>query len=157
MDIANYCDGSFNVNDIALAHKQLLRLGADSFNNRFGEQFFLIQARDTLVQVDGSYSSTTSISLRAHGGGKVSPSGLPGRPGIFEAEKMSKVLRSQKFVQTIVFVRSCDQGAPRRCLLLARVWSGGELGGCVNMIGADDDYMGAGPKVDEAMVVAVAI
>lgn len=32
---------------------------------------------------------------------------------------------------------SCFQGAPRRFLLLARVWSGGELGGGVNMIGEE--------------------
>ena len=52
MDVADNRHGGLNVDDIALAHEQLLCLGAYRFNDRFGQELFLIQARDALVQID---------------------------------------------------------------------------------------------------------
>lgn len=59
MDIANDGDGGANVDDVALAHQQLFRFGANGLDDGFGEKFPLVQARDALVKVDGSCSSTT--------------------------------------------------------------------------------------------------
>lgn len=42
MDVPNYCDGGEDVHDIALLHQKFLRLGAYCFNDRVGEQFFLV-------------------------------------------------------------------------------------------------------------------
>lgn len=42
------------MHDIALLHKKLFRLGAYCFDDRLGEQFFLIEAADALVEVDRS-------------------------------------------------------------------------------------------------------
>lgn len=53
VDVADNCDGGADVDDIALAHEQFLGLGADGLDDRLGEEFLLVEARDALVQVDG--------------------------------------------------------------------------------------------------------
>lgn len=55
MDIADNSDWCLDVHYIALAHEKLLCLGTYCLYHGLGEQFFLIEARDALVQVDGGY------------------------------------------------------------------------------------------------------
>lgn len=52
MYVADDRDGGAHVDDIALAHEQLLRLGAYGLNDGLGEELLLVEARYTFVQVD---------------------------------------------------------------------------------------------------------
>lgn len=53
MDVSDNGYGGADMDDVALTHEQLLRLCAYCFDDRLGEKFFLVEARDTLVQIDG--------------------------------------------------------------------------------------------------------
>lgn len=45
-------DGGEHVDDIALAHEQFLGLGAYCLDHGLGEEFLLVQARYTLVEIN---------------------------------------------------------------------------------------------------------
>lgn len=52
VDVAHDGDGGCDVDYIALAHQQLLCLSAYRFDDGFGEEFFLVETCDALVEVD---------------------------------------------------------------------------------------------------------
>jgi hypothetical protein len=52
VDVAHDGDGRGDVDDVALAHQQLLSLGAYRLDDGFREEFFLVEACYALVQVD---------------------------------------------------------------------------------------------------------
>lgn len=56
MDIADHCDRRLYVHDIALFHKQFLRLRAHRFNNRVGKELLAIQPFDAFVQIYAGYA-----------------------------------------------------------------------------------------------------
>ena len=56
MDIANHCDRRLYVHDIALFHKQFLRLRAHRFNNRVGKELLAVQPFDAFVQIYAGYT-----------------------------------------------------------------------------------------------------
>lgn len=85
VDVADDGDGGLDVHDVALAHEQLLGFGADGFDDGLGEQFFLVEARDALVQVDGSWSSQISLASSRPVGAGFDVFCLPGSPGIVAA------------------------------------------------------------------------
>lgn len=58
MDITDHGDRSSDVDHIALLHQQFLGFEAYGFDYRFGEQFFPVQAGDTLVEIDTSCKPT---------------------------------------------------------------------------------------------------
>ena len=60
MDIANHRDWRLYVHDIALFHKQFLRLRAHRFNNRVGKELLAIEPLDAFVQV---YTGYTRLSV----------------------------------------------------------------------------------------------
>jgi hypothetical protein len=64
VDVADDCDGGADVDDVALAHEELLGLCADGLDDGLGEELLLVQARDALVQVDGRWKTKVSIILR---------------------------------------------------------------------------------------------
>lgn len=64
MDVADNGDWSLDVHHVALAHEQLLCLGTYCLDDGLGEQFFLIEARDALVQVDGGYEGRVMCQSR---------------------------------------------------------------------------------------------
>jgi hypothetical protein len=43
VDVADHGYGGLNVDNVTLAHQQFFRLGADSFDDGFGEEFSLVQ------------------------------------------------------------------------------------------------------------------
>lgn len=53
VDVADDGDGGAHVHHIALAHQQLLGLGAYCLDHRLGQEFLLVEARDALVEVHG--------------------------------------------------------------------------------------------------------
>ena len=55
VNVAHNRNGSGDVDDIALFHQKLFRLGADGLDDCVREQFFLIQSFDAFVQVDAGY------------------------------------------------------------------------------------------------------
>jgi hypothetical protein len=55
VDVAHNCHRCADVYNIAFAHQQLFRLGAYGLDDRFGEKFLLVEARDALVEIDGSW------------------------------------------------------------------------------------------------------
>ena len=63
MDVTDYCHRRLDVDNIALLHQQLLRLGAYCFDHGVGEELLSIQACDALIEVDAG--CTRFIS---HGG-----------------------------------------------------------------------------------------
>lgn len=65
VDIANHGDRRLDVHDIALFHKQFLRLCAHRFNNRVGKELLAVQPFDAFVQV---YAGYTGLSV----GGQIS-------------------------------------------------------------------------------------
>lgn len=50
--VADDGDGGEDVDDVALAHKQFLCLGADGLDDGLGEELLLVQARYALVEID---------------------------------------------------------------------------------------------------------
>jgi hypothetical protein len=54
VDVADDGDGRAHVDHIALAHQQLLGLGAYRFDDRLGQEFLFVEARDALVEIHGS-------------------------------------------------------------------------------------------------------
>jgi len=56
MDIANHRDWRLYVHDIALFHKQFLRLRAHRFNNRVGKELLAVQPFDAFVQIYAGYT-----------------------------------------------------------------------------------------------------
>lgn len=52
MNIADDSDWRSHVDNVALSHQQLFRLGANGLDDGLGEEFFFVQPRDALVQVD---------------------------------------------------------------------------------------------------------
>lgn len=52
MYVSDDGDRSRNVDDIALLHQKLLRLGTYGLNDRVREQFLLVEALDAFVQID---------------------------------------------------------------------------------------------------------
>jgi len=60
MDIANDRNWCLYVHDIALLHKQFLRLSAHRFDDRVGKQLLAVKPFDTFVQV---YAGYTGLSV----------------------------------------------------------------------------------------------
>ena len=56
MDIANDRNWCLYVHDIALLHKQFLRLSAHRFDDRVGKQLLAVKPFDTFVQVYAGYT-----------------------------------------------------------------------------------------------------
>lgn len=52
MYVADDRDWSAYVDDVALAHEQLLRLGAYGLDDGLGKELLFVEARYTFVQVD---------------------------------------------------------------------------------------------------------
>lgn len=63
VDVPHYGDRCADVDDVALAHEQLLGLGADGLDDGLGEELFLVEARDALVQVDGRCETRGGVSV----------------------------------------------------------------------------------------------
>jgi hypothetical protein len=55
VDITNHGDRRRNVYHIALLHKKLFGFGAYCFDHRVCQQFFLVESRDALIEIDGSF------------------------------------------------------------------------------------------------------
>jgi hypothetical protein len=66
MDIANHRDWRLYVHDIALFHKQFLRLCAHRFNNRVGKELLAVQPFDAFVQVYAGYTGLSVGSQISH-------------------------------------------------------------------------------------------
>ena len=66
MDIANHCDRRLYVHDIALFHKQFLRLCAHRFNNRVGKELLAVEPFDTFVQVYAGYTRLSVGVQKSH-------------------------------------------------------------------------------------------
>lgn len=49
--------------DVTLAHEQLFRFGADGLDYRLGQKFLFVQARDTLVQINGCCAEDVSLNI----------------------------------------------------------------------------------------------
>jgi len=54
MNVSDDSDGRAHMDHIALPHEELFCLCAYCLNHRFRQQFLLVEARDTLVEVHGS-------------------------------------------------------------------------------------------------------
>lgn len=52
MDVADYGDGRKYVYDVGLFHELLFELVAYCLDYRFGEELFLVEALDALIEVD---------------------------------------------------------------------------------------------------------
>lgn len=61
MDVADDRHGRSNMHDIALLHKQLLRLGAYCLDDRLSQELFLRQPRYALVEVYGSCAGSAYV------------------------------------------------------------------------------------------------
>ena len=59
MDIANHGDRCLYMHDIALFHKQLLRLCAHRFNNRVGKELLAVEPFDAFVQIYAGYTGSS--------------------------------------------------------------------------------------------------
>ena len=66
MDIANHCDRRLYVHDIALFHKQFLRLRAHRFNNRVGKELLAVQPFDAFVQIYAGYTWLSVQGQKPH-------------------------------------------------------------------------------------------
>jgi hypothetical protein len=61
MDVSDDRHRRLYVHDIALFHKQFLRLSAHRFDDRVGEELLAIEAFDTFVQI---YAGCMALSAR---------------------------------------------------------------------------------------------
>jgi hypothetical protein len=61
MDIPNNRDGRRDMHHVALFHKQFLSLCAYCLNDRFCQQFLLVQSFDAFVQVNACWSHDVSV------------------------------------------------------------------------------------------------
>ncbi len=62
MDIADDSDGCRDVNDVGLAHQDLLRLFADLFEKRFAEQLLLEKRGDTRIEIESHIESGSGVA-----------------------------------------------------------------------------------------------
>jgi len=62
VDVSHHRDWGLDVDDIALFHEQLLGLGAYCFDDRVGEEFFLVEPGDAFVEVDTGWRFTASVT-----------------------------------------------------------------------------------------------
>jgi hypothetical protein len=78
VNVADDRDRCLYVHDIALFHKQFLRLSAHRFDDRVGQELLAVEAFDAFVQIYAGYTrlSVEGPAPRAIGGH------VPGRPGI---------------------------------------------------------------------------
>ena len=102
MNVSDHCNGSSYVHDIALLHKELFCLGTYRFNDGIRQEFFPVEALDTLVQVDTSWNVCSGTFASVLGWDD-----SPGRPGMaFEIQREAPRCRNS----TAVWVRhTADQ------------------------------------------------
>lgn len=60
MYVSNNCDRRLDMHDIALFHKQFLRLSAHRFDDRVGEELFAVESLDTFVQIYAGYNEMSA-------------------------------------------------------------------------------------------------
>jgi hypothetical protein len=78
MDVANDCDRRLYVYDIALLHKQFLRLSAHRFDYWISQELLPVKSFDAFVQI---YAGFTELSVSGYAQRTIS-NHVPGRPGI---------------------------------------------------------------------------
>ena len=66
MDVANDRHRRLYVHNIALFHKQFLRLCAHRFNNRVGKELLAVEPFDTFVQIYAGYTNLSVMSQASH-------------------------------------------------------------------------------------------
>jgi hypothetical protein len=78
MDVAHNCDRCLYMHDIALFHKQFLRLSAHRFDDRVGKELLAVESFDAFVQI---YAGYTRASVKGQAPCAIA-NHVPGRPGI---------------------------------------------------------------------------
>lgn len=123
MDVANDGDRRGDVDDIALAHEQLFGLGTYCLDDGLGKELLLVEAGDALIEVDRRCSEEDGLGwfCDAFRGWVTWQTGHGGRQDSVTEEKGE--WRRNRILQ-LRFRRSGRSG---RCLLRARVMTGGAL------------------------------